>query len=43
MEIINTYGARAVFLLFRDHQKTESGSREIEIIVARSISNHKRF
>ena len=43
--IIRIYGARAIFLLFYDHQDTESESREIEISVAGPIFTHtiKRY
>ena len=34
MAILHIYGARAIFLLFCDHQYTESESREMEIGVS---------
>ena len=41
--IVRIYGARAIFLLFCDHQDTGSKSREIEIGVVGPISTHKIF
>ena len=37
------YGARASFILFWDHQDTESESQEIEIGVAGPISTQKNI
>ena len=37
------YGARASFILFCDHQDTESESQEIEIGVAGPIFTQKKY
>ena len=41
MIILHIYGAKANFLLFCDHQDTESESREIEIVVIGLIFTQK--
>ena len=41
--ILNIYGAKANFLLFCDHQDTESESREIEIVVLGLIFPQKNI
>ena len=41
--ILHIYGALAMFLLFYDHQETESESREMEIGVAGPIFTHKNI
>ena len=41
MLILHIYGARAIFLLFCNHQDTESESREMEIGVAGLIFTNK--
>ena len=39
--ILHINGARDIFLLFFDHQDTESESREMEICVAGPILKHR--
>ena len=41
MVIIHIYGTRAIFLLFCNHQDTESKSRVVEIGVTGPIFTHK--
>ena len=41
--VLRIYGARAIFLLFFDHQETESKSCELEISVAGPIFTHKNI
>ena len=40
MAFLHIYGSRVIFLLFCDHQDTESESREIEISLAGPIFTH---
>ena len=42
MVIIHIHGALAIFVLFCDHQDTESESQEIKIGVSGPISTHKK-
>ena len=41
--ILHIYGTIAIFLLFCDHQDTESESCEIYISIYQSISTHKKY
>ena len=43
MVILPIYGARAIFLLFCDHQDSGSESREMKIGVAGPIFTHKNI
>ena len=43
VSIIHIYGARAIFLLFCDHQDTESESREVEMRISQPIFTHKNI
>ena len=43
MVIVQIYGARSVFLLFCDHQDTESESHEMEYGVALPIFTQKNI
>ena len=42
MAILQIYGARAIFLLFYDHQDTESESCETEMRIYQKIFTHKK-
>ena len=42
MSVIHIYGARAMFLLFCDHQDTESKSQEMEIGASQPILTQKK-
>ena len=41
--VIHIYGARDIYLLFCDHQDTESESQEIEMSISQQISTHKKY
>ena len=43
MVILHIYGARAIFLLFCDHQDIESDSCKIEMIISLPIFTHKKI
>ena len=43
MSILHIHGARAIFLLFCDHQDTESESCEIDMSISQPIFTHKNI
>ena len=41
--VLHNFGARAIFLLFCDHQDTDSESCEIKMSISEPIFTHKKI